>query len=528
MTKKIVFDLKGSIEKRAFVVDEHEVIHRYYFHNMIQSNIQGNIYIAKIVYVDFNLRLAFVDYGAKKNGFISFDDISEIYLSNNFIKHFVQFDLSKAKYTDEILEHYCEKLEGSDKEVPVVSKNISVKPGQYLVVQAIKNETDTKGATFSTKIILNTKHFVFAPFNNGVIGISKSILYIRSKIKIALNEIFKDVFCDNIDVGFIFRSSGVKMRIKDLIEDLSSAIEIWNDVVNNLSKEIKLIYNHDNFFNDIIYESSNLDIKQIITNDKKSIKVLSEYEIPVVYQDIDLYTYDQQVLSLYSNYVYLKSGGFLVIQKTEALYSIDINSGNMSSKVSLHDLNKEAAYESARQIKLRDMTGIIIIDFIENKDPDMMLKDILQKELSDDKSKVKVFDMNALGLISLSRQRKMIPFLDLNNIQCKMCLGKGFIRGNQVVYMFKIIENELLNISNIKSVTITVNSIFLENIFNLMRDKVSEIEKTLNIQINFAIDSSLPYERFVLNYEDKVILRYDGGQVVKKQSFFSKIMNKFL
>lgn len=543
MNKKIIFDLKSKIENRAFLIDSKNKIEKYYFNNLLYKNIQGNIYLVQIVYIDYNLKLAFVDYGDNKNGFISFDDISDIYMESDFTKSLRPLNISKIKSTNEILENYLCKFDRPEKDEMIVENqknNIKLKVGQFLLAQVIKNGIDNKGATFSTKIVFNTKYFVFSPFNNGVMGISKNIPYIRAKIKNAFLDIFKDAFNDD-QAGFIFRSSGANVPINKLIEDISFAINIWNSVLNKFLDEIKLkntkkvqmLYAHDNFFEDVLYEfNSNKDYDIIVNNNEYLAKLEKmNLNMNVKYQDLNLDIYDNQILSLYNNYVYLPSGGFLVIQKTEALYSIDINSGSISSKISLSELNKEAAYESARQIKLRNMSGIIVIDFIENKDENNVLFNILKNQLEDDKVKINVLEMNSLGLISISRQRKFMPFWELNNIQCNLCLGKGFLRGNQVIFVLKMIERELIRLSGkYKSIEVVVNNVFLENLFNLMKEKITKIEKILKIQLNFISDLSLPYERFILKSQEKELYRYDNEfyyTPTKKNNFFSKILSLF-
>ncbi len=505
--KKIIFDLKSKVERRAFLIGEKNKIEKWYFDNLLDENIQGNIYIAKIVYVDYNLKLAFIDYGGKQNGFLSFEDLPEIYGESNAFHKIAKIDLNKIYRSNKLLDQEnFEYEEGQN-----TFKEIKFEVGRYLIVQAIKNATHNKGASFSTKIIFNSQYFIFMPLDIGVVGVSKNILHVRNQVRKNLSYIFKDGFVKG-QTSIILRSSGVKKTVNDLVNDLEQSIIIWNNIVSQLNYNVKLVYKNDNFCKEVIYEFNSEKIGSIIVNNETYLNDIRKIntDIKVYYSDIDLHEYDKQVLELYNSYVYLSCGGFLIIQKTEALYSIDVNSGNTDVKVG--ELNLEAAIEAARQIKLRNLSGMIVIDFIDDKENSTgeNLKEILEKNLSDDKVRVNVLDMNSLGLICISRQRKTIPFIDLNNTSCDLCLGKGFLRGNQVVYMFKIIEKNLMEkCKPFDVVNVRVNYYFAENILNLMKMKISELERVLNIQINFVIDYAIPYERFILETNGKEIVRYE-------------------
>lgn len=384
---EILIEEKNKEEKIALVENGNLV--EYYEENEESNRKEGNIYVGTIKDIIVGMQSAFVDIGTEKNSFIHIKDI----------------------------------LPKVDETKNEINKNISikelVKPGQKILVQIKKDSNEQKGARVSTHISLPSKYIVFMP-NTDFVTISQKIEEKNEQdrlIKLVKENISKGN-------GAVIRTSA-KGKEKEIIEDLKRTEEKWNKIKEKYEKsknKSELIYKSESIIQKMLIDlSENKKLEKIITNSAKEYENLKEYlkENPEVSnvklelsQDNIFEKYDlvKQIEKLEKRKIWLKCGGFITIDKTEALTAIDVNTGKYIGSKNLDDtiynVNKEATIEISKQLRLRDIGGIIIIDYIDmtNKNNKSKIEELLKEELKKDRSKTQVEGFTKLDLLEMTRK----------------------------------------------------------------------------------------------------------------------------
>ncbi len=352
---------------------------------------EGNIYIGITKDVIAGMQSAFVDIGTEKNSFIHLKDI-----------------LPKVDETKETL-----------KEDIKIQKQL--KPNQKLLVQVKKDSNDKKGARVSTHINLPSKYIALLP-NTDIITVSQKIEDEKEQKRL-INLVKENLSKGN---GAIIRTSA-KNKEKEIIEDIKKVEKKWNKILQtSISpelKEPKLLYKSENIVEkmliDLPEENKN---KKIIVNDKKTKKELEDFKnenkeysdlkIEIKEQEniLDIYDLEKQIEKIQNRKIWLKCGGFITIDKTEALTAIDVNTGkytgNQNLEQTVYRVNHEATIEIAKQLRLKDIGGIIIIDYIDmkNKENKEKIEQLLKEELKKDRSKTQVEGFTKLDLMELTRK----------------------------------------------------------------------------------------------------------------------------
>ena len=345
---------------------------------------EGNIYTGIIKDIIPGMQAAFIDIGTEKNSFIHVRDI--------------------VPQVDEKIE---EKIEPKIKEI--------IKPKQKLLVQVQKDSNDKKGARTSTHIKLTGKYIILLP-QTTIVTISQKIT--ETKEKERLIKLVKDNIPEGM--GAIVRTIAEKKEDNLIINDIKQLAESWNEIYINFQKcegKPKLLYRSPNIVEKIILDLPNEKIDSIISNDKEDIENLKKIVSPniklVVEENIDLlekYELEGQIEKTKQRKVWLNCGGFITIDPTEALVAIDVNSGKYTGKTSLEEtvykVNYEATIEIAKQLRLRDIGGIIIIDYIDMKNSEHKekIEKLLKETLKQDRAKTQVEGFTKLNLMELTRK----------------------------------------------------------------------------------------------------------------------------
>jgi len=360
----------------------------FYKENNQENRREGNIYAGVVKDVIEGMQSAFVDIGAEKNSFIHIKDILP------------KIDERKEKYDE------TAKISG------VVKRN------DKILVQVKKDSSEKKGARISTHISLTSKFIVYMP-NTTVITISQKIESEKEKNRL------QDIVKKNISKGngAIIRTSAEGKSEQEIIEDIKNVENKWNKILDKYNKECNnacLIVQGETIEEKIIIDLFG-KLNKIIVNDKKNYKKIKEIldtenikNIPLELKEnqnvLDVYDLEKQISKTEERKVWLRCGGFITIDKTEALTAIDVNSGKYTGKKSLEDtiykVNEEATMEIAKQLRLRDIGGIIIIDYIdmqkiENKDK---IENLLKQCLKEDRAKTQVEGFTKLDLMELTRK----------------------------------------------------------------------------------------------------------------------------
>ena len=458
MSKNLYIDASHPNETRV-VLKSNDNIEDYEYESVNNSLIKNNIYLGKVSRIEPSLQAAFVDFGRERHGFLSFNDIQSDYYQ------IPQSDLEKIKEEEEKVREELikedekteqniidenknteennngtnlsqdplektpleNKLEQSKKEKRYPTKRYKIqeviKPNQVILIQVLKDERGLKGAALTTFISIAGKYIVLMPNTAKGGGISRKIFNPgdRKKIRNILNEIQIPK-----EMGLIVRTAGSNKTKNEINNDLNNLINIWNSIkekaMNSLApniihqesdiikRSIRDMYD-DETQNIIVegnegYQKAKNYMKLVMPSNVKKIKKYRD-KVPLFFKE----KIESKLYEIYKTEVKLKSGGYLVINPTEALVSIDVNSGKSIKQKNVEstalDTNLEAAEEISRQIKLRDLSGLIIIDFI-----DMLSysnKRLVERKLKDkcraDRARIQIGRISNFGLLEMSRQR---------------------------------------------------------------------------------------------------------------------------
>ena len=559
MEKNLYIDASHPDETRV-VLKENGNIEDYEYETIKNNLIKNNIYLGKVSRVEPSLQAAFIDFGRERHGFLSFNDIQSDYYQ------LPSSDLEKIKKEEEKLrEELAKKSEEEDisikdSETPsednkekkieldnqinsdtykskIPSKRYKIqeviKPNQVILVQVLKDERGLKGAALTTFISIAGKYIVLMPNTPKGGGISRKIFNFgdRKKIRSILNEIKIPK-----EMGLIVRTAGSNKTKNDIEYDLSSLIDNWNKIKESamnsiapalihqesdiIKRTLRDIYDDDTQ-NIIIqgnegYQKAKNFMKILMPKSVKKIKKYRDKEPLFIKEKIE-----DKLNEIYDTRVKLNSGGYLVINPTEALVSIDINSGKSIKQKNVEstalDTNLEAAEEIARQIKIRDLSGLIIIDFIDmmnfgnRKQVERKLKERCRK----DRARVQIGRISSFGLLEMSRQR-----LRESSVQWNISLtNQSFAQ--------KIIK--LIEVKAIKSKAKIVNANIPEKIKNFLIDNFQKdlkyLEKKYKLKINLLGDKLLlvpEYEISLENKSKKVLEKIENKIEIKKITIDNK------
>jgi len=475
--KKILINSRAYEEIRIAIIEKDYLINLY-IESKKKSKKKGNIYKAVVSHVEPSLDAIFVDYGEKINGFLSIKEIAKhFFISNN----------------------------NNDWQT-------SFKKGKEILVQIQKEERGGKGASVSTFITLTGCYLVLMPYNPNVFGISR---HISGQNRIDIKKIFKELNLPK-DFGIIFRTDSVGKKKSELQWEINILIYLWESIkkANFTNKAPCLIYQE----NDIIYRTIRdilkKDIKEIIVDSlemfisfKDKLKYLKpdfikslqlyEHEKPLFYK----YHIENQIESIYQRKITLLSGASVFIDVTEALIAIDVNSGKATKGININQtalsINLEATKEIARQLRFRDLGGLIVIDFIDMNhiDHKKQVEDLFVKLLKLDRAHTKIGNISCFGLLEMTRQRIGSSLQKTINV-CSTCNGYGYVPskefiGNRIFQKIQMILNKkIMDIKIISSISV------VNYISNNKKYIIHKIEKKYNININILADQNILFPNF--------------------------------
>ena len=460
MEKNLYIDASHPNEIRI-VLKSGEKIEDYEYEGIKNNLIKNNIYLGKVSRIEPSLQAAFVDFGRERHGFLSFNDIQSDYYQ------IPQSDLEKIKQEEErVREELSKKVEAKEEENlaegkleiedplekkdPIEKKDLEekenlenekekkyeskfrfkrykiqevIKPNQVILVQVIKDERGQKGAALSTFISIAGKYIVLMPNTPKGGGISRKIFNPadRKKIRSILNEIEIPK-----EMGLIVRTAGSNKTKNEINHDLDTLINNWNQIKENALSSIapSLIHQESEIIKRTLRDMYDENTKNIIIEGNEGYKKAQNFMkmmMPSHVKKIKKYRgkkplfieegIEQKLNQIFESEIKLNSGGYLVINPTEALVSIDINSGSSIKQKNVEstalDTNLEAADEIARQIKIRDLSGLIIIDFIDmlSYGNRRLVERRLKEKCRSDRARIQIGRISNFGLLEMSRQR---------------------------------------------------------------------------------------------------------------------------
>ena len=451
MEKNLFIDASHPNETRI-VLKSNNSIEEYEFEDKNNLNFKNNIYLATISRVEPSLQAAFVNFGRERHGFLAFNDIQSDYYqipSEDKEKIRIAEEKIRENFKDKASEITTENSENNDTQVKEENSEQSkenkkkeyreevkssfgikryriqevIKPGQVILIQVIKEERGQKGAALTTFISLAGKYMVLMPNTAKGGGISRKIYNSsdRQKIRGILNEIQIPK-----SMGVIVRTAGSNKTKNEIEKDFQNTLKTWEEIKEKAldSNAPSLVYEEGDIIKRTLRDAYDNDTKNVYIDGNeayqkakkfmkelmpKNVKNIKKYrgKIPL-FHDADI---EKELNNIFEPTVKLKSGGYLVINPTEALVAVDINSGQSTKQINIEktalNTNIEAAEEVARQIKLRDLSGLIVIDFI-----DMMnfynrrtVEKKMRESIRKDRARIQIGKISNFGLLEMTRQR---------------------------------------------------------------------------------------------------------------------------
>lgn len=432
MNSELVVDVQSSEISIALLEDKRLV--EFNQETREEQFSVGNIYVGKVKKIMPGLNAAFVDVGHEKDAFLHYLDLGSNF---NTLYQFTMQVLSDRKKIPAIQK---------TKLLPEIEKNGSItdvlKTGQDILVQIAKEPISTKGPRLTAEISLAGRFLVLIPFADKV-SVSQKIKTEEERFR--LKQLIQSIKPKGF--GVIVRTVAEDKKVAELDNELKILVKRWEETISKVqqSKGVSLIMEELGRTVGIIRDLFNTSFKQIYVNDQKVFNEVKDYvelispdkkDIVKLYKEenpiFDSFGITKQIKSAFGKTVSFKSGAYLIIEHTEALHVIDVNSGNRSKAGSGQednalDVNLAAVDEIARQLRLRDMGGIIVIDFIDMHDADNRQKvfDRMREVMQNDRAKHNILPLSKFGLIQMTRQRvRPVTFIDIEET-CPTCFGTG-------------------------------------------------------------------------------------------------------
>ena len=564
MSMRMLIDARHPEETRVAVAKGNR-IEEFDFESEEHKQLKGNIYLAKVTRVEPSLQAAFVDYGGNRHGFLAFSEIHPDYyqipkadrdalLAEEAAHAAEEERLRSAEYDDDD-DDYVDEIEdtGEDSGDPEVEGEEAAEVGtgsarspvdesaaeelrkkrqalrrrykiqdviqrrQVLLVQVVKEERGNKGAALTTYLSLAGRYCVLMPNTSHGGGISRKISNgaDRKRLKSVINDLKLPS-----TMGLIVRTAGLQRTKTEIKRDFDYLARLWDEVRDRTlhSSAPALIYRDSDLIKRAIRDLYHREIEEVVVEGDEGYKAargfmkllmpshvrrVNQYNDPTpIFQR---YGVEDQLTAMYQPIVQLKSGGYLVINPTEALVSIDINSGRSTREHNIEQTafatNLEAAAEIARQLRLRDMAGLVVIDFIDMEQSSHVRKveRAMKEALKNDRARIQVGRISSFGLMEMSRQRLRTGVLEASTKACPHCEGTGLMRtaSSAGLSALRIIEDEAAR-GRGERIMLRAGSEAAIYVLNKKRGELAEIEDRYGVMVDIAIEESFEGARMTV------------------------------
>lgn len=578
MSKELLIDASHPEETRIAIKSDRG-IEEYEYENIHRKNLKGNIYLGKVSRIEPSLQAAFVDFGNERHGFLAFNDIQSDYYQipqadKDRIKK--EEEEARAKLLEENDKEIVEHAEQNE-EINLQDKNSSngdqdeenignkvtngsidsqdenlvddkpknnrsfyrfkryriqevIKPGQIVLIQIVKEERGKKGAALTTFISLAGKYIVLMPNTAKGGGISRKIYSSSDRKK--MKEIINDLELPKT-MGLIVRTAGANKTKNEIKDDLTNLLSTWEEIRIKTLKSIapSTIYEEEDLIARAIRDFYSKDIDRIIVDGDKAFEAAKKYakkissahsknvvkykgKIPIFHH----YNIEKYLNSIFEPRIELKSGGYIIISPTEALVSIDINSGRSTRERNVEKTaltnNLEAAEEIARQVKLRDLAGLIVIDFIdmENYSNKRLVERKLRESLKNDKARIQFGRISNFGLLEMTRQR-----LRESSIKWEIQLSVDSF----ALKVLKLLEERAFSDSKIRIINVSLSKKIIDILNNNYSTELKFFKDKYKFKINLVQNSEFLSQEFLFSFFDskkKLISEFNGTEVKEPSS----------
>jgi len=526
MRKEIYISTKGK-ETRIAVLEDGQLA-ELFFENPEQERMVGDIYLGKVARVLPGIKAAFINIGHKQDAFLHFADIDKA-----SIEEYADL-LGDDTSIDEVSETTTEATkelteEGEEKSLQPVSasqpsKDVEayaprkphlLKKGQPILVQVIKEPLGRKGARVTTRITLPGRFLVLMPFMENKIGISRKIL--NQKERRRLRNIIKALLPNGY--GVIVRTAAEGKDTKTLRGELEQLITTWEKIEKMIPNEKPpaLLYKDISVTSSVMRDLLTKDVERVVVDSKslfREIVAYARWAAPDIVDKIELdetedifekYGINKEIENSLGRKIYLRGGAYILIEQTEAMTVIDVNTGRYAPRqnqeqVSLR-INLDAAKEIVRQLRLRDIGGLIVVDFIDMEDDKSKkrLFEELRKEFKKDRAKVTVLPMTEFGLIQITRQRVRPSVFEKFSEPCPTCAGTGTIFLRNLI--FKKVERwfaKFRAVSNERKLILKLHPTLAKYVKSNLNGKLKILKLMLKyfIRVKIEPDPTLSVEEF--------------------------------
>ena len=575
MARRMLIDAAHAEETRVVVAEDTELL-EFDYETTTKSQLKGNIYLAKVTRVEPSLQAAFVDFGGDRHGFLAFNEIHPDYYRIPVEDREALIAESGAPDTDDLEDDDPElKTEdeenGSDSEnkaVEVLGDNAEddiaelgdahrrrlrqltrmykiqevIKRRQILLVQVVKEERGNKGAALTTYLSLPGRYCVLMPNTSRGGGISRKVS------NPAHRKRMKTIMADlDIPEGMavIMRTAGVERNKAEVRRDYEYLRRTWDDIREQTlqSSAPAMIYEEGDVVKRSLRDVYNREIEEVVVDGEaaykaartlmrtmmpshaKRVKKYTDTDVPLFHR----YKIEQQLDEIYEPIVHLHSGGYIVINPTEALVAIDVNSGRSTRERNVEQTarrtNLEAADEVARQLRLRDLAGLIVIDFIDMDEHrnNTAVERRMKEAMKADRARIQIGRISPLGLLELSRQRLRPSIHEASAQVCIACGGSGFVRSTEstALRVLRAIEEEAIR-NRSSAVTVKIPTDVGLYLLNQKRDMIVDIETRFNLKVFVAVDTDLTPPDYIMERldvgaaEDETVSEVIDSRVAEK------------
>jgi ribonuclease E len=585
MSKELLIDASHPEETRI-AIKSNNGIEEYEYENIHRKNLKGNIYLGKVSRIEPSLQAAFVDFGNERHGFLAFNDIQSDYYQipqadKDRIKK--EEEEARAKLLEEndkeIVEHaeqgedinlQDKNSSNGDQDEESIGNKVSneesdsneenhvedkpknnrsfyrfkryriqevIKPGQIVLIQIVKEERGKKGAALTTFISLAGKYIVLMPNTAKGGGISRKIYSSSDRKK--MKEIINDIELPKT-MGLIIRTAGANKTKNEIKDDLTNLLGTWEEIRKNTLKSIapSAIHEEEDLIARAIRDFYSKDIDSIVVDGDKAFEAAKKYakkissahvknvvkykgKIPIFHH----YNIEKYLNSIFEPRIELKSGGYIIISPTEALVSIDINSGRSTRERNVEKTaltnNLEAAEEIARQVKLRDLAGLIVIDFIdmENYSNKRLVERKLRESLKNDKARIQFGRISNFGLLEMTRQR-----LRESSIKWEIQLSVDSF----ALKILKLLEERAFSDEKIKIINVNLSKKIIDILNNNYSTELKFFKDKYKFKINLVQNAEFLSQEFLFSFYDakkKIISEFNGTEVKEETSPKEKAEN---
>lgn len=530
MGKRMLIDASHPEESRVAILNN-DRLEEFDFETTTKKQLKGNIYLAKVIRIEPSLQAAFVEFGGNRHGFLAFNEIHPDYYRipvedrKTLLAQAAESSLASSEETpdesapledvetlggEDVVEEIQERTPRSLASRQYKIQEV-IKRRQIMLVQVAKEERGGKGAALTTYLSLAGRYCVLMPNAAKGGGISRKITNIADRKR--LREIIESIGLPD-SMSLIIRTAGMTRNKTEIKRDCDYLMKLWNEIRENTLHSVapSLIYEESNLLRRAIrdyytrdideiliegeegYKEAKTFIRQLMPSHAAKVQKYDDEKNPLFYR----YGVEQQIDIIHNPVIQLKSGGYIVFGTTEALIAIDVNSGKATRERHIEETafktNLEAAEEVARQLQLRDLAGLIVIDFIDMEEQRNI--DAVERRLKDamrhDRARVQVGRISPFGLLELSRQRLRPNIIESTSLPCQACGGTGMVRSveSSSLHVLRRIEEEAMQ-QKVKELLVYLPTSIILYLLNQKRKAVQDVETKWDIFIRFSQDDTL-------------------------------------